>query len=339
MTDQASAQAQLCQHTFQLINIHEALLKDSQRNQAFHRALERSVTPGCSVLDIGSGSGIWAIIAAKLGAARVVAIEQEPLLIGLIKALALDNGVADRIEVILGEARQVQVTGKFDVVVSETIGHVIFDEQVVPIMLDARERFLKPGGVLIPGSVSLMAAPAHYDAGYKALPSGITGSFEYFQALARNIPVALCDKRSITFLGEPQKLAHVDLSTATSGPNLTELLARWEIADTSRINCIFVWVEAELAHGVRMTTMETPSWSGTVYRLKPFEQPNGDLEFRLAMDSWTNRWDLQLANGDGAENQSYSPAIAGGELLAQTKMEPAEFRRLSNGMQFNMQFV
>ncbi len=291
------------------------------------------------MLDIGSGSGLWAIAAAKLGAARVVAIEQEALLIGLIKALAIDNGVADRIEVIEGEARQVQVDGKFDVVISETIGHVIFDEQVVPIMIDARERFLKPGGVLIPGAVTLMAAPAHFDPGYQSLPSGIHGRFDCFEDLARNIPIALCDKRPVQLLCDAQPLAHVDLTSAVDGPDLNQLIARWQLSDVSRVNCIFVWVEAELAPGVRLTTMETPSWSGTVYRLKPFDHPSGELEFRLAMDSATNHWQVNLVDGELELSRSYSPARAGAELLGLARMGPVDFRHLKATGQLNLQFI
>jgi hypothetical protein len=72
------SEAHLYQRTAELLGDHESLLGDRLRNQAFHRALKQYVTPDTCVLDIGSGTGLWAIVAARLGAKKVVAIEQEP---------------------------------------------------------------------------------------------------------------------------------------------------------------------------------------------------------------------------------------------------------------------
>ena len=82
---------------------HEVLLLDRARNTAFERALRACIRPGHRVLDIGTGSGVWAVVAARLGAGKVVAVEREPLLAPVIGRLIADNGVADRVEVITGE--------------------------------------------------------------------------------------------------------------------------------------------------------------------------------------------------------------------------------------------
>ncbi len=160
-------------------------------NRSLYRALKQTVTKDSCVLDIGSGTGIWAVAAAMMGAKRVVAIEEEPLLIGLIKALARENGVAERVEVIEGDSRRVQLGKEFDIVISETVGHLVFDESIVSIMVDARERFLRPGGLLIPESVALVAAAAHLKSRHKRLPAGIPLAHDHFESLALNIPVGL----------------------------------------------------------------------------------------------------------------------------------------------------
>src|SRR5207249_3487546 len=79
---------------------------DSARNRAFERALRKHIRPGYSVLDIGSGTGIWAIMAAKLGAARVVAVEREKLLAPIIDRLARNNGVQDIVEIVNQDSRK-----------------------------------------------------------------------------------------------------------------------------------------------------------------------------------------------------------------------------------------
>ena len=78
----------------------------------------------------------------------------------MIKALAIDNGIANRLEILGGDSQQIRFGKEFDTVISETIGNLGFDEQIVPILLDARERFLKSGGWLIFTSLTLLAAGA-----------------------------------------------------------------------------------------------------------------------------------------------------------------------------------
>jgi len=323
-------EGRLYQDAFQILKVHELLLRDAARNAAFRRALEEAVKPGSYVLDIGSGTGLWAIIAAKLGAEKVVAIEREPLLIGLIKALAHDNGVADKVEVILGDSLQVQLERKFDVVISETIGHVVFDEQIVPIMIDARKRFLKPGGRMIPDVVTLTATPARFSLGSMKLPAGIPEDFAYFKSLVLNMPVVLSDKRQVQIAGETKALARVDLSTVTEQtfPDLTKLSASWTISDAREVDCVVVWAEVSLGNGNQVQTVDTSSWTGTVYRMAPFTAPGGELRFDLRLETMTNRWTVSLTHDGTTESQSYSPATAAVDLLMQTRLDIEEFRRL-----------
>ena len=319
MTEQSVAEAQLYDHTCQLLSVHQSLLKDSNRNRAFYRALEESVGQDSSVLDIGSGTGIWAITAAKMGAKRVVAIEQEALLVGLIRALARENGVADRVEVIQGNAAQIKLGKEFDVIVSETIGHLIFDEEIVQIMIDARKRFLKPDGALIPNAVALVVAPAHLAKEQENLPAGIQMNYEYFESLLLNVPVGSADKSQLEILGEPRDLVRIDLGTVESRPDLTGLKAVWPNLQTKAVNGFAVWAEASLSQEVSVATINTTSWSTLVYPIRPFQAEAGKLELDLMLTSNTNYWTVTLSKGEEREVQSYSPAFAGTELLAQSR--------------------
>ena len=79
----------------------------------------------------------------------------------LIERLAAENGVADRVRVVRGDSRRVALPREFDLLVSETVGNLGFDEGILPIVADARSRFLRPRGRVIPEAIALMAAPAH----------------------------------------------------------------------------------------------------------------------------------------------------------------------------------
>jgi SAM-dependent methyltransferase len=328
VTERNEAEAQLYDQTCQLLKIHTSLLGDGNRNRAFYKALEESIDNESRVLDIGSGTGIWAIVAAKLGARRVVAIEQEALLIGLTRALVRDNGVADRVEIIQGNAGQVELDRDFDVVISETIGHLIFDEQIVQIMIDARQRFLRPNGVLIPNAVALVVAPAHLEREPENLPVAIDANYGYFESLLLNVPVGLTGKTHLEMLGEARDLLRLDLSSVESGPDLTSLKAVWPNQEMKSVSGFAVWAEANLSRNVEVATIDTTSWSTMFYPVKQFQAEAGKLEFDLMLTSNTNYWTATLSADEKRELQSYSPAFASTELLAQTRTSPETVNHL-----------
>lgn len=335
MVDHNDAEARLYNHTDQLLKGHETLLSDAQRNRALYRALKRTVTKDSVVLDIGSGTGIWAVAAAMLGAERVVAIEEDELLIGVIKDLAQENGVGSKVEIIQGDSRRVQMGREFDLVISETVGHLVFDESIASIMIDARARFLKPGGILIPERVSLVAAAAHLKGHDKRLPAGIPMTHSRFESLALNVPIGLKNRSQLLLITSPQELVRAELGTIETTPDLNDLKARWELPDAGRVNCFAVWAEVTLINGIGITTRRTTSWVPLIYRVRPFEQHGGELEFTLTLTSKSNYWTASLSSGGHQERQSYSPAFAAAELLARTRTDPNVFERLQrNGLGF-----
>ena len=91
------------------------------RLAAYREALEKAVTPGCVVADIGTGIGIFAVLACQLGARRVYAIEPDPV-IEVGREIAADNGVADRIEFIAELSTDISLPEPVDVIVSDLGG-------------------------------------------------------------------------------------------------------------------------------------------------------------------------------------------------------------------------
>lgn len=97
--------------------------------------------PGERVLDVGCGSGVLAVVAARLGAPEVTAIDVEPEAVRATAANAAANGVADRIDVGLGPLGE--VTGSFDLVLAN-IGQRVLVE-LAPELL----ALTAPGGTLV----------------------------------------------------------------------------------------------------------------------------------------------------------------------------------------------
>lgn len=134
------------------------MITDSVRMEAYARALEQAVRPGCTVLDIGAGTGILSLLACRLGAGRVHAVEPDEA-IQLARANAEANGCADRITFHQAVSLNVSLDPRADVIVSDLRGALPLLQHHLPAVIDARERLLAPGGRLIPRVDTLWAAP------------------------------------------------------------------------------------------------------------------------------------------------------------------------------------
>jgi SAM-dependent methyltransferase len=142
------------------IEVHRSMICDRVRTEAFRRAIEGVVRPGDTVLDVGAGSGILSVFAARAGAARVFAVERTAVA-ALARELAAANGVADIVHVIHGDVLDVELSERVDVIVSEWLGGFGIDEGMLVPVIAARDRWLKPDGVMIPSSVTAWAALVH----------------------------------------------------------------------------------------------------------------------------------------------------------------------------------
>ena len=138
---------------------HRLMVRDQVRTSAFQSAIAATVGPDQVVLDVGAGCGILSLFAAKAGAKRVFAVERSPQAAELARYLAQVNGFEDIIEVLVGDIRQVNLPAKVDVIVSEWMGTLGVDENMLGAVLWARDHFLAEGGTMIPSKVTAMIAP------------------------------------------------------------------------------------------------------------------------------------------------------------------------------------
>ncbi len=91
------------------IEVHRTMICDRVRTEAFRHAIDSVVRPGDVVLDVGAGSGILSMFAARAGAARVYAVERTTVAV-MAQELAAANGFADVIEVIQGDVMDIELS-------------------------------------------------------------------------------------------------------------------------------------------------------------------------------------------------------------------------------------
>src|ERR1700687_1997045 len=124
------------------------MIADRNRSETYTQGLRAGIRPGAVVMDIGTGLGIMAVKSCHLGASRVYAIEPSEI-IQVAREVAAANQCADKIEFFEDVSSKVTVPVRADVIVSDLRGVIPLFEHHIPSIIDARRRFLAPGGTLI----------------------------------------------------------------------------------------------------------------------------------------------------------------------------------------------
>ncbi|AFK56531.1 50S ribosomal protein L11 methyltransferase [Tistrella mobilis] len=141
---------------------HFSIIRDQRRNDLYEAALKRLVRPGSHVLEIGTGTGILSMMAARAGAERVTTCEMNPSVAEAATRIIAKNGYADRVTVVPKKSDDAlvgeDIDGRADLLVQEIISNDLLGEAVLPAMEDAVKRLLKPGARMIPDSVTARVA-------------------------------------------------------------------------------------------------------------------------------------------------------------------------------------
>src|SRR5438445_2012197 len=142
---------------------HGRMIADDVRVNSYVQAMEQLLKPNAVVLDIGTGTGICALLACRLGARRVYAVEPADV-ICVAREAARENGFADRIEFLQDVSTRVRLPEPADLVVSDLRGVLPPFHHYLLAIMDARQRMLAPDGVLIPARDAVK--PATVEAPY-----------------------------------------------------------------------------------------------------------------------------------------------------------------------------
>jgi protein arginine N-methyltransferase 1 len=280
------------------------MIADRVRMEAYTQALRQSITPDTVVLDIGTGTGIFALLACQFGARRVYAIEPDDA-IQAGRDIARANGYADRIEFIQDVSTQVELPERAGVVISDMRGILPLLQQHIPSIVDARQRLLVPGGKLIAERDTCWAAVVEAPELYRrhTVPWD-DNDYGLDMDAVRRILINTWRKGRVTpeqLLVEPQCWATLDYATVES-PDLRGE-ATWTVTRAGTAHGLIVWFDSILAEGISMTN--APGAPELIYgsAFFPWTQPValavGDtvsvvLGADLIGEDYIWRWDTQV---------------------------------------------
>jgi protein arginine N-methyltransferase 1 len=287
----------------------------SVQSTAYCAAIAAAIRPGDVVVELGAGLGLHSLLMCRAGARRVYAIEASPM-VRLGPLLAADNGVGDQVVWVEDVSTRVTLPERADVIVADLRGVLPFFAGAVDSLADARRRFLKPDGVLIPARDTLWAAvavaPDLHDEIITPWTAGARGL-----DLHRAVELAVnawhhAPPKSNRLISDAVKWGTLEYDRVENGACTGT--AHCTARESATAHGVLVWFDAELMPGIGFSC--APWHAPTMYGQAFFPWPAAmalaegdtvDTTFHVtpgAVDSvWT--WTTRVADASGRTRAEY----------------------------------
>lgn len=289
------------------ISDYGAMIADKGRMDPYVTALRDAVDHDSIVMDIGTGTGVFALLACKFSARHVYAIEpNDAIQVG--RELAEANGFTDKITFIQALSTKITLPEKADIIISDMRGRLPLSTHHIPTIIDARQRHLASGGTLIPLQdiihVALVEAPKLYQRYAEPWDDNKLGLD--MQAATRRVRNTLwfdrvSKKSDERYVGDPKIWATLDYNLLES-PNVSGEV-NWQIEQNTTVHGFRGWFDTVLAEGVGFSN--APDQAEIIYGslffpfLKPISLNTGDIvsiiiQANLVGDDYIWRWHTRV---------------------------------------------
>eukprot|EP00828_Plagiopyla_frontata_P002876 TRINITY_DN1064_c0_g2_i2.p1 TRINITY_DN1064_c0_g2~~TRINITY_DN1064_c0_g2_i2.p1 ORF type:complete len:365 (-),score=65.66 TRINITY_DN1064_c0_g2_i2:66-1160(-) len=262
-------------------SIHEDMLKDRVRTEAYQKAIYRNkhLFNNKIVLDVGCGTGILSLFAARAGAKHVYSIEKANIVYHA-KQIVKENNLEDTITIIQGKVEQIELpVSKVDIIISEWMGYMLLYESMLDSVLFARDKWLVKGGMLFPDKACIKIA-AIEDEEYKDHKFNFWNDVYGYEmknikkwALMEPV-VDRVDKKQI--ISTTCKIFEVNLETVKIED--LQFSNKYSIKFTKKefVYALVAWFDVQFTHGSEILTLTTSPyersthWAQSVYYLEQF---------------------------------------------------------------------
>lgn len=307
------------------------MLADTPRLHSYVAALTERVTSESVVLDLGCGPGYFSLLAAQLGARKVYAIEPDPV-IQLARDVAATNGLADKIEFFECFSTEVTLPEKATIIVSDLRGVLPWYQQNLPAIIDARNRLLAPGGILIPRRDVLWAAVVETPDKYNEIvgPWGQSGLNLSSAATAATNTWRKAYLKPEQLLVTPVCWAILDYYGLDDLDCKAEI--SWQVERSGTAHGFCVWFDSELVGDIRFSNHpkepELIYGSGLFPFPHPVELAIGDqIELQLSADfirdDYVWCWNTTILDGESRQTRANFKQ----STLHQAPLSPAKLRK------------
>ena len=270
------------ENNFAGLSEHEEMLSDSVRVNAYHQGIHANVSEGDVVLDLGTGTGLLAFMAAKAGASKVYALEHSDF-IDVAREIAEHNNITN-IEFVQANSREFTPPEPIDVIIHEQMGDELFNENMIENLLDQRERVLAPGGKILPSRFHLFVEPVSFNEAMRVrrfwnieLPDGIDLSATERSAIAARFDTGRTEQlwtrpgSVANLMGLPSPLLDFDLNTLESVESLqVDHVVKREAQTDMIVDGLAVWFTASFDDVTTLTTSPlapVTSWGNRMFRV------------------------------------------------------------------------
>lgn len=297
----------------------ERMLADKPRMSFYNDAISRHIQPGDRVIDLGTGTGILAALAARRGASTVYAIDHSKIL-NHARTIAAHNEIKN-VQFVATHSTEFELTEKVDVILHEQMGDCLFDESMVANVADLRDRLLKPGGLILPSCFEFYCEPIKlkderlvpflwelnvhgYD--YSCMDRNRPQDPAYYHRSSSDL--GFVDH----FLGVPEPAMLVDLNTANDRDLPSSLRFRRTVVNAGRFDGYAVYFRARVDDDLVLGSGpldqgRAPHWGFRFLRTDRDDFEAGDeIEVHLVVKRWPDldswRW--------SHHKKSREPAVA-----------------------------
>jgi len=279
-------------------NSHEYMLSDKKRVNTYKLAINKYINSDSIVLDLGAGTGILSFFAAKAGAKKIYAVERSEI-IETAKLIAKEHEFSN-ISFIHSDSSKVNTPHKIDIIIQEQMGSLLFQENMIEIVLDIRDRLLEKGGKILPNKFRFYVEPIELkdnlklpflwefkfdDIDYSSVKNlSNNADYRYYFRSIRANDVKL-------ILSEPSPLIEFDLETLQKDQIKLNYVINRKVLREGNFDAFCLFFDANFDDNLYLSTNPLnedfpKNWATTIFRVESkFCSKNSVISYNLNIGS------------------------------------------------------